>query len=191
MSSLSFADYFCRVSEYLKIEPGKCYFITFTVIEWLDVFVREEYVDILLNTIRHCQREKGLEVYAYCIMPSHVHMIASAGDGSLSDVLRDLKSHTSKEIVKAISENPRESKRELLMERFAKAADKSSRHVQYCFWQPTNHPVELYSDKFFIQKENYIHQNPVETGLVSRPEHYRLSSASEESPIKTLSWRGD
>jgi putative transposase len=122
-------------------------------------------------------------------MSSHVHMIASAGEGNLSNILRDLKSHTSKEIVKAIEGNRKESRRELFMERFRLAAEKSSRHVHYRFWQDTNHPIELYSDKFIIQKENYIHMNPVELGLVSRPEHYRLSSASEESPIKILSWR--
>lgn len=177
------------MSEYLKIEPGKCYFITFTVIEWLDVFIRELYCNILIDNIRHCQREKGLEVYAYCIMPSHVHMIASAGEGNLSDILRDLKGYTSKKIVKAIEENRRESKRELLLERFRLAAEKSKRHKHHCFWQETNHPVELYSDRFIIQKENYIHMNPVEMGLVSRPEHYRLSSASGESPIKVLPWR--
>jgi putative transposase len=180
---------FDGMSEYLKIETGKSYFITFTVVDWLDVFLREEYANILIESIKYCQKEKGLEVYAYCIMPNHVHMIASAGEGNLSDVLRDMKGHTSKRIVKAIAENRRESKRELFLERFRNAADQSKRHKHYCFWRETNHPVELYSDKFIMQKENYIHMNPVKMGLVSRPEHYRLSSASEESPIKIIRWK--
>ncbi|MES2688903.1 MAG: transposase, partial [Bacteroidota bacterium] len=71
------------MSEFLKIEAGKCYFITFTVIDWLDIFLREEYANILIASITHCQKNKGLEIYAYCIMPSHVHMIASAKEGSL------------------------------------------------------------------------------------------------------------
>jgi putative transposase len=177
------------MSEYLKIEDGKCYFITFTVVDWLDVFIREIYSNILIESIQYCQKQKGLEVYAYCIMPSHVHMIASAGEGNLSDILRDLKSHTSKKIVKAIEENPRESKRELMLERFSLAAEKSCRHKHHCFWQETNHPIELYSDTFIIQKETYIHMNPVELGLVTKPEHYRLSSASGESPVRVLPWR--
>lgn len=176
------------MSEFLKMEEGKCYFLTFTVTDWLDVFLREEYVNILVDSLKYCQLNKGLEIYAYCIMPSHVHMIAST-PGLLGEVLRDMKKHTSKAIVKAIEENPMESKRELFLGCFRKAADKSKRHKEYCFWQDTNHPILLYSDKFIIQKENYIHMNPVEAGMVSRPEYYRLSSASDESPIKILPWK--
>lgn len=177
------------MSEYLKIEDGKCYFITFTVIDWLDVFLREEYANILIDSIKYCQKNKGLEIYAYCIMPSHVHMIASANEGNLGTILRDMKRHTAKAIVKAIEENPTESKRELFIEHFYGAGEISNRHKNFQFWQETNHPVELYSDKFIIQKENYIHMNPVEMGLVSRPEYYRYSSASDESPIKIIAWK--
>jgi putative transposase len=177
------------MSEFLKMEEGKCYFITFTVVDWLDVFARLEYSDILVNSIQYCQKYKGLEVYAYCIMPSHVHMIAST-TYKLGEILRDLKKYTSKSIVKAIENNPRESKRELYLASFKKAALMSKRHTHYCFWRETNHPEELYSDKFYRQKEMYIHMNPVEEGLVSKPENYRLSSASEDSPIHTMSWFG-
>src|SRR5574343_1601602 len=177
------------MSEFLKIEEGKCYFVTFTVIDWLDVFLREEYAAILVDSIRHCQKNKGLEVYAYCIMPSHVHMIATAKTESLGTILRDMKKHTAKSIVKAIEENPTESKRELFIERFYGAGESSKRHTNFQFWQETNHPVELYSDKFIIQKENYIHMNPVEMGLVSRPEYYRYCSACDDSPIKVLPWK--
>jgi hypothetical protein len=80
--------------------------------------------------------------------------------------------------------NPHESRKEWLIECFSKAGKESQN--KFRFWQPGNYPVELYSDKFITQKINYIHMNPVETGLVSKPEHYRLSSASEDSPIKVL-----
>lgn len=176
------------MSEFLKMEEGKCYFLTMTVTDWLDVFLRKEYVNILLDSIRYCQQHKGLEIYAYCIMPSHIHMIASA-EGRLGEILRDMKKFTSKAITKAIEENPRESKRQLFLECFTKAADKSRRHKNYCFWRETNHPVLLYSDKFIMQKERYIHMNPVKAGMVSRPEYYRLSSASDESPLKILPWK--
>ena len=51
------------------------HFVTFTVVYWLDVFIRPQYRDIFLDSIRYCQKYKGLEVYAYCIMSSHIHMI--------------------------------------------------------------------------------------------------------------------
>ncbi len=177
------------MSEYLKMIEGKAYFITFTVVDWLDVFLKDEYTSILIDSIKYCQKNKGLEVYAYCIMPSHVHMIAAATTGTLSAILRDLKEHTSKEIIKAIKENQRESKREILLQQFLLAGKESSQKQMYKFWQSGNHPIELYSDKFITQKETYIHMNPVEAGIVSKPEYYRLSSASDESPIKVLPWR--
>lgn len=176
------------MSEFLKMEEGKCYFVTLTVTDWLDVFLKEDYASILIDSIKYCQQNKGLELYSYCIMPSHVHMIASTKD-MLGDILRDMKKYTSKAIVKAIEENPQESKKELFLSRFKQAADASKRHKAYCFWQDTNHPILLYSDKFILQKERYIHMNPVEAGIVSKPEYYRLSSASDESPIKVLQWR--
>ena len=177
------------MSEFLKIEDGKAYFITFTVINWLDIFLKEGYTNILIDSIKYCQQNKGLEVYAYCIMPSHVHMIAAAKDGSLGSILRDMKKHTSKQIVKAIEENNSDSKRELFLNQFYTAAKNSNRHKKHSFWQEANYPVELYSDKFIIQKETYIHMNPVKAGIVSKHEYYRLSSASDESPIKILPWK--
>jgi putative transposase len=174
------------MSEYLKTEEGKTYFITFAVVNWIDAFTREAYVDILLNSIRFCQQEKGLLLYCYCILPSHIHMIAGSEKGTLGELLRDMKGFTSRNILKEIKNNPGESRREWLLEAFKKAGNTSGQKQEYQFWQHTNHPEELFSTKFIEQKERYIHMNPVELGLVSWPEHYRLSSASRESPLKTL-----
>jgi REP element-mobilizing transposase RayT len=177
------------MSEFLKTEEGKSYFITFTVVDWIDVFTRACYVDILLNSIRFCQKEKGLLLYTYCILPSHVHMIAGAETGTLGELLRDFKGFTSRQILKEIKDNPKESRREWLLDAFKKAGSQSAQKQEYKFWQHTNHPEELYSDKFINQKEQYILKNPVKMGLVSRPENYRLSSASAESPLVVLPLR--
>lgn len=174
------------MSEFLKTEEGKTYFVTFAVVDWIDVFTRETYVDILVNSIKYCQKEKGLLLYAYCIMPSHVHLIASAKQGTLGNLLRDMKGFTARSILNEIKENGRESRREWLLDAFKKAGNKLGKKQEYQFWQHGNHPEELYSTKFIEQKERYIHMNPVEMGLVSFPEHYRLSSASNESPLKVL-----
>jgi REP element-mobilizing transposase RayT len=174
------------MSEYLKTQEGKTYFITFTVVDWIDVFTRDCYVNILLESIRYCQQKKGLLLYTYCKLPSHIHMIAGADEGTLGELLRDLKGFTARKILTEIKENPHESRREWLLEAFKKAGSLSSQKQAYQFWQHSNHPEELYSVKFIYQKELYILMNPVEMGLVSRPEHYLLSSASEESPLKVL-----
>ncbi len=69
------------------------HFVTYTVVHWIDFFIRNEYRNILIDSIKFCQEKKGLEVHAYCIMPSHVHMIiGTAGSShSLEGITRDLK----------------------------------------------------------------------------------------------------
>jgi putative transposase len=176
------------MSEFLKIEDGKTYFITMTIVDWVDLFTRECYVNILIDSIKYCQQNKGLEVYSYVIMSSHAHFIVSSA-GNLSDILRDLKEHTSKQIIKEITANKQESRREWLLEKFTIGQSTKTGKQAFRVWIPGNHPEELYSDKFIIQKEIYIHMNPVAAGIVSQPQYYRLSSASDESPIKVLPLR--
>ncbi|HEY6437644.1 MAG TPA: transposase [Ignavibacteriaceae bacterium] len=155
------------------------HFITFAVVEWLDVFTRKDYRDILLESIRFCQKEKGLLVHSWCVMSNHIHLIVSVKEGSLSDVLRDFKKFTSKQLVKAIQENKQESRREWMLEIFKKEGQKNSRNSEYQFWRQDNQPQELYSSAFTFQKMNYVHNNPVEAGIVEKPEHYLYSSAKD------------
>ena len=160
--------------------PDGLYFITFAVQGWVDVFTRNAYKDILVDNLAYCQKQKGLEIFAWCIMSNHVHMIAKAeGIYSLSDILRDFKKFTSKAIFKAISENYSESRREMLIKHFA-----TSEGIR--FWRSDNNPVELWSNAVITQKLEYIHQNPVEEGLVFRAEDYVYSSAADYSGDKGL-----
>ena len=66
-----------------------------------------------------------------------------------------------------------------MLELFRKAGAANSRNSEYQFWRQDNHPMELYSAAFIFQKLNYIHNNPVEAGIVDRPEHYLYSSARD------------
>src|ERR1035441_1601339 len=54
---------------------------TYATVDWVDVFTREMYSDIVVESLRYCQREKGLVLHAWCIMTNHVHLIASASQG--------------------------------------------------------------------------------------------------------------
>lgn len=155
------------------------HFITFAVVEWVDVFTRKEYRDILLDSIRHCQREKGLLLHAWCIMSNHVHLVVSAKNNDISDVLRDFKKFTSKQIIKAISENGQESRRDWMLEIFKREGTANSRNSTFQFWRQDNQPKELFSEKFTNQKLDYIHNNPVEAGIVEKAEEYLYSSARD------------
>jgi REP element-mobilizing transposase RayT len=151
--------------------PFGVYFVTFAVQGWVDVFTRNEYKNILVDNLAWCQKNKGLELFAWCIMTNHLHLIARAEEGHLlSDILRDYKKFTSKAVLKAIAENPGESRKEWLVKQFETLEGNR-------FWRADNQPVELWSNAVIAQKLNYIHQNPVEEGLVFRAEDYVYSSA--------------
>ncbi len=114
--------------------PEGLYFISFAVVGVLDVFTRNEYKDLFLDSLRFCQKEKGLEIHAWCIMSSHVHLVFRSIKGQKPELLiGDLKRYTSKSIVKAIEENPRESRKEFLLEFFRKEGAKSSNVTHYQF----------------------------------------------------------
>ena len=160
--------------------PDGVYFISFAVKDWLDVFTRNEYKDILVENLEFCQKQKGLEIFAWCIMTNHVHLIARTADGFLlQNILRDYKKFTSKAIIKAIRKNPQESRKEWLLEQFNTPAG-------FRFWRTDNKPIELWSNAVINQKIDYIHQNPIEQGIVFRPEDYVYSSAADYAGEKGL-----
>ena len=96
------------MSEKYKIwDQRKAYFLTLTVVGWIDVFTRRNHKLIVINSLQYCQKHKGLTIFGYCLMPSHLHVISRAeSDYSLSDILRDFKKFTSKAIIKEILNEP-------------------------------------------------------------------------------------
>jgi REP element-mobilizing transposase RayT len=167
--------------------PEGVYFVSFAVIGWLDVFSRNEYKDILIENLQYCQRQKGMEIFAWCIMTTHLHLIFRSTSGQKPELLLgDFKRFTSKAIINAIKDNPRESRKEMLLEQFMKAGAESSNVNKYQFWRHDNKPVELWSNKVISEKISYIHNNPVEEGLVYFPQDYVYSSAKDYAGEKGL-----
>jgi REP element-mobilizing transposase RayT len=155
------------------------HFVSFAVTGWVDVFTRKEYKDIVLHSLRFCQKEKGMVLYGWCIMSNHVHLILSARNNNLSDLLRDFKKFTSKRLIAAIQNNRAESRREWMLQIFKSEGEKNSRNQDFQFWRQHNQPKECYSKSFTDQKLDYIHNNPVEAGLVDKAEEYLYSSARD------------
>jgi putative transposase len=167
---------------YKITNPEGIYFITFAVVEWIDVFTRKDYAEVVVDSLKYCQKEKGLVLYAGCLMSNHLHMICAAKDGyNLSDILRDFKKYTSLTILNMIEESKRESRRNWMLWIFRSKGEKNRKNTTYQFWQQNNHPKELLTNKFMQEKLEYIHNNPVSTGIVSRPEDYVWSSARNYS----------
>jgi putative transposase len=160
-----------------RVHIGYLYFLTLTVVDWVDVFTRPSYRHILIDSLKYCHQYKGLELYAWCLMSNHLHLVAGAKDGhNLSDILRDFKKFSSKAIIKAIQEE-NESRKDWLLNRFAFAAANDTKTKNFKFWQDGNEAKELHTNSFIEQKLEYIHQNPVVAEIVAEPEHYLYSSA--------------
>lgn len=87
------------MSEYRKTTPDDLYFITLTVVGWVDVFSRKEYKDVLVKNLKYCQQKEGLEIFAYVIMTNHLHLVARRQYGDLTELLGRFKSYTSKKIL--------------------------------------------------------------------------------------------
>ncbi|MDI6050161.1 transposase [Flavobacterium sp. XS2P24] len=153
------------------------HYITATVVDWIDIFTRQTYRDSIIESLDYCIKNKGMILYGYVIMSNHIHLIIQSEDGKLSDLIRDFKKFTAKNILDKIQAVP-ESRKEWMLERFKLAAEKHTRNKNYQFWQYGNHAEEIYTNKFMWSKLDYIHLNPVRAGLVEKASHYIYSSAS-------------
>ena len=80
--------------------------MSFATVYWLDVFTRQIYFDVLAESIDYCRAKKGMELYCYCFMPSHIHFIFRSANEQPMELLRDFKKHTAKKVIEAIENNP-------------------------------------------------------------------------------------
>ena len=106
------------------------HFITATVVDWVDVFTRKNYRDIVVECLDFCIREKGMVLYGYVIMSNHIHMVVQSNNGELSNLIRDFKKFTATKILEKIQSEP-ESRREWILERFKLAAESHTRNKNY------------------------------------------------------------
>ena len=165
-------------------DQSAAHFLTFQIVGWVDVFTRKQCRDIVIDSLKFCQKSKQLEIYAYVIMSNHVHLLARSGINDLSGTVRDFKSFTSKQI-QEFTESEEESRRgwmRMVFEYHAKFKIKQTGQV----WTHENHPIEVFSPQFVRQKVNYIHQNPVKAGIVAEAEDYLYSSARNYASLSSL-----
>lgn len=164
-------------TKYKAKEIEMAYFITITTVGWMDVFTRLNQKYVIINSLKHCQKAKGLTVFAYCLMHSHLHLFCRAdGELTVAEIMRDFKKYTSKKIVQTLCHEP-ESRREWMLDFFSKSCEHLKRPQTYKVWQDGYHAEEVYSNKWIKEKIEYIHQNPVVEKLVAKPEEYWFSSA--------------
>lgn len=174
------------MSAYKFNNPDGIYFVSFAVVEWVDVFTRKSHAEIVIDSLRFSQQHKGLILYGWCLMSNHLHLIiARKGQNSLSAILRDFKKYTASQIIKNINQ-PFESRKSWMLWLFKSAGVKNPNNTHYQFWRQDNQPEELISNHFMDQKLDYMHRNPVEAGWVASPEHYLYSSATNYAGLPSL-----
>jgi REP element-mobilizing transposase RayT len=160
------------------------YFVTLTLMGWIDLFTRDCYKKIIVENLEYCRKNESLEIFEYVIMSNHLHMIVRRRGADLNELLGRFKSFTAKKLIKEIQENVQESRKEWILHQFKFFATHRPQYSNYHVWNYENYPINIDSDKVFKQKRDYIHKNPVRAGIVTNPIHYLYSSACPDSPLR-------
>ena len=157
------------MSQFRKTTPNDIYFVTLTLVGWINLFDREDYKRIIIKNLQYCQNKENLDIFAYVVMSNHIHMVCRRIDYDLNELIGRFKSFTAKEFKSEINNNPKESRRKWLNTLFKHFAILDKSFKEYHFWQRNNQPT-LISDNYMLeQKINYTHENPVKAGLVTDP----------------------
>ena len=155
-------------------DDGSVFFVTFSVMQWLPVFVSQQTCKIVTDNLNFCHDKKGLRTNAYVIMPTHLHAIVfheSFQPHTLEQVLTDFRKFTGRQLCDFCEAHMPPCFSDTLRE--AAGNDQTWR-----FWQPTRHPEQIETESFWQSKIDYLHENPCRKGLVVRPDHWRFSSAN-------------
>ena len=172
-------------SGYQISEQEELHYVTFQIVKWIDIFTRQVYRDIVIDSLRFCQQNKSLEIYAFVVMSNHIHLLIRSEIGKLSNTIKEIKSFTAKKILEAVNTES-ESRREWMLNLFEFSAKQHKRNEKYQVWTHENHAEIIYSNQFMDIKIKYIHENPVRAGIVEKEEDYLYSSARNYAGLDSV-----
>jgi putative transposase len=158
------------------------YFITASIFGWKQLFTGAIYAEIVLNSLSWLRKEQRMFLFAFVLMPSHLHAIVQPVGRPIGELLQNFASFTAHAILQQLR---RDDRQELLAFFHEKRRDKRAEHS---IWQDVQ-AKNIFTERFLVQKMEYIHQNPVakEWKLVKDRAEYKYSSASfydeERQPI--------
>lgn len=165
-----------------------CSYITFNTVDWVDIFVRPVYKQIIVEELNCFIVSKGLIVYAWVLMSNHLHLLARNSDpGGLARIERDFKKVTTNRILEAL-EGETDLRKDWMLRRFEHCSQSLKRLERFQVWQTCSNPSFIDFKDVFKLKEKvlHIHENPVRDGIVSKPEDYIFSSARDYTGTKGL-----
>ena len=158
-------------TRYRIFEEEHPYFLTETIVAWLPVFSRPEFVQIVFDSWKFLQREREIRIYGYVILENHLHWIASGA--GLAEQVGRFKSFTARRILDGMQER----KFTTLLQELAFYNQRDRSDQQYQLWQQGSHPKQIQNDEMMLQKLEYAPMTPVRSGYVDEPIHWRYSSA--------------
>lgn len=147
------------------------YFLTSSIVHWMPIFIEHRLFSLVTENLAYCTENKDLTIHGYVIMPNHIHLLVNSSN--LSNIMRDFKSFTSKQITDQL----KKENRSFQLKIFRSAAEQDDKSEDYRIWQQGFYPIGIESESFHKQKLNYIHNNPVKKGFVTKPEYWFYSSA--------------
>ncbi len=168
-------------------DQNAVYFLTLTVVEWIDIFTRKEFKLEIVESLNFCVERKGLEIYGWCLMSNHLHLLCRSKEAfRLSDTIQDFKKFTSRKILGSLQNDSIESRSKWILKLLKEKSRTQKRITNFKFWKDGLHAIHIESSKVFEQKLNYIHHNPVEALIVEESEDYLFSSARDYAGKKGL-----
>ncbi len=162
------------MERYPFYSDGTLYFVTFSVVQWLPVFVSEKAFKIVTDSLNFCHHKKKLRINAYVIMPTHFHAILfdeRFDAKQLETTVTDFRKFTGRQLCDFCEQN----RPACFSETFRKAAGEDRERR---FWQPSRHPEQIETESFWQTKLDYLHENPCRKGLVTHAGDWRFSSAN-------------
>lgn len=161
------------MERYRFVAEAGAYYVTFSVVDWLPVFVSEAACRIVTDSLNFCHERKGLRTNAFVIMPTHLHAIVfdeNWNADSLQRALTDFRKFTGRQLLDYCAGHMPACFGQVFKSQAG--GDRERR-----FWQPSRHPEAILSEGFWRQKIDYLHDNPCRKGLVIRAADWRFSSA--------------
>ncbi len=146
------------------------YYLTSVTNNRLPVFRTDKFKEITAKALDEARKSAEILIFAYVIMPDHYHLITD-GSRKPSEVLRYTNGITARRVIDYLKKNEFTSSLEKLKQETKK------REYKHSLWEHHPNAFLLTSEATFMQKVNYIHQNPVRGGLVEKVEDYLYSSA--------------
>lgn len=167
------------------------YFLTFTVKNWYYVLDRHYRWNIIANSLKYFQKNRDLKLYGFVFMINHLHLMIFSKN--TIEFIRDFKKFVAREILKNIRQTEPNALKLFKVqvgdtEPTVRDTEPTQAEPRYGFWNKTNMPELIVSEKFFLQKMNYIHENPLKRNYVMKEEDWYWSSANKNCELKNDSW---